>query len=241
MGANAQTTVPLFVANTVLTAATQNISAATGVPVFATTVTRDAAFGGANKALAEGQLCYIEASDVVQYYTGAAWATVGPASAGGLVPIYSETAFSGVTTITRDNIFTSTYTNYLIVLRYEITGAAVSMQLRVGGVTAATNYNRDLLEWASGASSVSTLTAQTSLGIGGATAGNVGLVNMFVSGPALAASTIFQPYNTYFSTVGVGALYNGRHSTATAYDGFIITGGANMSGTYTIYGYGKTA
>jgi len=76
--ANTQTTVPLFVANQVLTAAQQNASAGTGVPVFATTVTRDAAFGGSNKALAEGQLCYIEASDVVQYYTGAAWATVGP-------------------------------------------------------------------------------------------------------------------------------------------------------------------
>ncbi len=34
--ANTQTTVPLFVANAVLTAAQQNISAATGVPVFAT-------------------------------------------------------------------------------------------------------------------------------------------------------------------------------------------------------------
>ena len=78
MGANAQTSVPLFVANSVLTAAQQNISAATGVPVFATTVTRDAAFGGSNKVLAEGQLAYIEASNIVQYYDGAAWATVGP-------------------------------------------------------------------------------------------------------------------------------------------------------------------
>jgi len=80
MGANAQTSVPLFVANNVLTAAQQNISAATGVPVFATTVTRDAAFGGSNKVLAEGQLCYLESTDVVQYYTGAAWATVGPST-----------------------------------------------------------------------------------------------------------------------------------------------------------------
>lgn len=79
--ANTQTTVPLFVANTVLTAAQQNISAGTGVPVFATTVTRDAAFGGSNKALAEGQLAYIEASNIVQYYDGAAWATVGPSLA----------------------------------------------------------------------------------------------------------------------------------------------------------------
>lgn len=80
MGANAQTSVPTFVANQVLTAAQQNTSAATGVPVFATTVTRDAAFGGSNKVLAEGQLCYIEASNIVQYYDGAAWATVGPSS-----------------------------------------------------------------------------------------------------------------------------------------------------------------
>lgn len=81
MGANAQTSVPLFVANSVLTAAQQNISAATGIPVFATTVTRDAAFGGSNKVLAEGQLCYLESTNVVQYYDGAAWATVGPATA----------------------------------------------------------------------------------------------------------------------------------------------------------------
>jgi hypothetical protein len=80
MGANAQTSVPLFVANNVLTAAQQNISAATGVPVFATTVTRDAAFGGSNKVLAAGQLCFLESTAVVQYYTGSAWATVGPST-----------------------------------------------------------------------------------------------------------------------------------------------------------------
>jgi len=80
MGANAQTTVQKFLSGAVLTAEQQNFSAATGVPVFATTVTRDAAFGGANKVLAEGQLAYIEASDTVQYYSGAAWASVGEAS-----------------------------------------------------------------------------------------------------------------------------------------------------------------
>jgi len=74
--ANTQTTVPLFVAGTVLTAEQQNISAATGVPVFATTVTRDAAFGGSNKALAEGQLCYLEDSDNIQYYSGSSWINI---------------------------------------------------------------------------------------------------------------------------------------------------------------------
>jgi hypothetical protein len=78
MGANAQTTVPTFTAGQVLTADQQNQSARTGVPVFATTVTRDAAFGGSGeKTLAEGQLCYLESTNKVQYYDGAAWANLG--------------------------------------------------------------------------------------------------------------------------------------------------------------------
>jgi hypothetical protein len=79
MGANAQTTVPTFTAAQVLTAAQMNDSARTGVPVFATTTTRDAGFGGAGeKTLAEGQLCYLESTDVVQIYDGALWKTLGP-------------------------------------------------------------------------------------------------------------------------------------------------------------------
>ena len=78
MGANAQTTVPTFTSGQVLTADQQNQSARTGVPVFATTVERDAAFGGAGeKVLAEGQLCYLEDTNKVQYYDGAAWANLG--------------------------------------------------------------------------------------------------------------------------------------------------------------------
>lgn len=76
MGANAQTAVPAFTAGQVLTAA-QMTQINTGVPVFATTVTRDAAFGGSGeKTLAQGQLCYIEADGKVYVYTGSAWASI---------------------------------------------------------------------------------------------------------------------------------------------------------------------
>ena len=98
--ANTQTTVPLFVANQVLTAAQQNASAGTGVPVFATTVTRDAAFGGSNKALAEGQLCYLESTDNTQYYTGTAWVTLGGGTGKVLqvVSVQSSTAVNTTST-----------------------------------------------------------------------------------------------------------------------------------------------
>jgi hypothetical protein len=92
MGANAQIAVPAFTAGQVLTAE-QQTQINTGIPVFATTVTRDAAFGGAGeKTLAEGQFAYIEATDTTQYYDGAAWQSVAPPQT---VAIFSETQASG--------------------------------------------------------------------------------------------------------------------------------------------------
>ncbi len=77
MGLNAQTEVPVFVSAQTLTAA-QMTQVNTGVPVFATTVTRDAAFGGAGeKILAQGQFCYLESTGKLQVYTGSAWTNVG--------------------------------------------------------------------------------------------------------------------------------------------------------------------
>jgi hypothetical protein len=79
MGANAVTTVPVYTAGEVLTAADMNITNS-GIPVFATTVTRDAAFGGTGeKTLAEGQFAYIEATNTTQYYDGAAWQSLAAA------------------------------------------------------------------------------------------------------------------------------------------------------------------
>ncbi len=77
MGANAVTTVYDFTALQVLTAAEMdNVNC--GIPVFATTTTRDAAFGGAGeKTLAQGQFCYLESTGKLQVYTGSAWANVG--------------------------------------------------------------------------------------------------------------------------------------------------------------------
>ena len=78
MGANAVTTVPVYTAGEVLTAADMNITNS-GIPVFATTTTRDAAFGGAGeKTLAEGQFAYLEDTNTTQYYDGAAWQSVTP-------------------------------------------------------------------------------------------------------------------------------------------------------------------
>ena len=78
MGANAQTSVPTFTAGEILTAANMNISARTGIPVFADSTARDAAFGGTGeKTLAEGQFAFLEDTNATQVYDGSVWQAVG--------------------------------------------------------------------------------------------------------------------------------------------------------------------
>ena len=111
MGANAQTAVPAFTAGQVLTAA-QQTQINTGVPVFATTVTRDAAFDGAGeKVLAEGQFAYIEATNTTQYYDGAAWQSL---TAGARI--------GQVVSTSKVDAFTTTSTSYT-----DVTGLSVSI------------------------------------------------------------------------------------------------------------------
>ena len=205
MGANAQTSVPLFVANAVLTAAQQNISAATGIPVFATTVTRDAAFGGSNKVLAEGQLCYLESTDVVQYYTGAAWATVGPTTSKIAQVVQATTATgvgtsstsyvtSGLTTSITPTLNTS---KVLVMVTLNVSngntnGAAILTIFR--GTVAGTNLM--------GANGFATIYAGT-----GNTVANA--ASNFLDSPATTSATTY--------TVGIKT--GSALSTATAQDG----------------------
>lgn len=76
MGANAQTSVPTFVAEQVLTA-TQVNQINTGVPVFADSTARTNAFGGSGeKVLAQGQLSYLESDGKIYVYSGTAWVSI---------------------------------------------------------------------------------------------------------------------------------------------------------------------
>jgi len=244
--ANEQTTVPLFVAAEVLTAADMNLSAGTGVPVFSNSTTRDAGFGGAGeKVLAEGQLCYLSDSNIVQYYSGAAWATVGPSSASGLVCVKAETAFSAVASFTADNVFTSSYTNYFLTLRYTSSASAPLMQFAVGGVAAATNYNYQLISADSTTVAASRSTAQTSALIAGDSGGDFkSFAYVNISGPQLAEPTDYiskslRNSGAYTSPIILDIA--GNHSTATAYDGIkVLVSSGTMTGTYAIYGYSKT-
>jgi len=244
MGANTQTSVPAFTAGQILTAQ-QQTEINTGVPVFADTTARDAAFGGTGeKTLAEGQFAYLEDSNTTQYYDGSAWQTVGINP--GLVCVKAETAFSAASSVTADNVFTSTYTNYLITFKYQTsTTNSVALKMRVSATSASTNYNRQDLLANDTAISGGRAFNQTSYEFATNTNGafnSSAIVNLF--NPALAEATLIQSQNQFnaaaYTTTYLRS-YFGNHSTATAYDGieFLVATGT-MTGTYTIYGYSKT-
>jgi hypothetical protein len=173
MGANAQTTVPTFTAAQVLTADQMNQSARTGVPVFADTTARDAGFGGSGeKVLAEGQLCYLESTNVVQYYDGAAWATVGPQTLTSGLNYITGAAFTTVTSVSLPNsTFTSTYRNYRVMFQLTAasTATAITMRLRASGTdkTDALYFQASPGSDTTGASSDAAQATQTSWAVGG--------------------------------------------------------------------------
>jgi len=243
MGANAQTSVPLYVAAEVLTAADMNISAGTGVPVFATTVTRDAAFGGAGeKVLAEGQLAYIEASNIVQYYDGAAWATVGPASASALTLISSTNLASGTTSV--NNCFSATYMNYMLVLS-DVNASAqagLTFRFRVSGVDSSTGYYAVALDSTYSAGTYSSRTANNGTAVVmpiaqiQTTARSGGTI--FIQQPFSAVTTSYQFLGADHETSRGVQNGSGFHNVATSYDGFslILATGTFSNGTIKVYG-----
>ena len=239
--ANEQTSVQLYAASEVLTAANMNISAGTGVPVFATTVTRDAAFGGASeKVLAEGQLCYLSASNIVQYYDGAAWATVGPATAGGLTLISTVTS-TAAAQILFDSVFSATYTNYLLLMTVKgsastgLTGA-----LRLAGVTVSgADYYRQRTNSDSTTVAGVRSSAATEWGFPNLDT-NFNMSYVTIAGPALAQTTGGWMIGGGGATTIANNTSTMYHNVATAYDGIIILpASGTITGTSSIYGYSK--
>ena len=168
------------------------------------------------------------------------------AASGGLVCVKAETAFSAVASATADSIFTSAYTNYLILINYT-TSAAIDIysKLRVGGVSTSTNYNYQTLQANAATVSGARSTAQTAIQTAVLSNGDFkSSVKIEISTPQLAQATNFIISNSVNASGHLSPInfnVTGNQSAATAFDGieFLVASGT-MTGSYTIYGYAKT-
>ena len=244
--ANEQTTVPLFVAAEVLTAADMNLSAGTGVPVFTNSTTRDAGFGGAGeKVLAEGQLCYLSDSNIVQYYSGASWATVGPATAGALTLINAGSFSAAATASLPANSFSATYKNYKVIYQLSAVSGANALRMRfraAGADNTASNY--DFVEYGRryGAATAITneSTAADNLYLGNSI--SYSALSIDVLTPQATAQTILFSSVNGNDTAADGAFqYNARFTATTSFDAMTLyVSAGTITGTYRVYGYGDS-
>jgi hypothetical protein len=245
MGANAQTTVPTFTAGQVLTAAQMNASARTGVPVAADAAARDGLFGGTGeKTLAEGQLVYLEDLNVVQYYDGAAWATVGP-TPGGLVFINSATFTSATSVSLTADTFTSTYANYRIMFRASVSANSnFTGRLRAAGTDdSAGNYaSYGVGVTSTGEANNVSNFSQTSFSFGHCISGNPFVLQLDVFSPKIAERTnlvgAYVGNNSAFDRQAFRSFGNLFDAT-TSFDSLSIISSAasSLTGTVRVYGY----
>ena len=240
MGANAQTSVPTFTAGDVLTAANMNISARTGVPVFASTVTRDAAFGGTGeKTLAEGQMCYVEGTGF-QTYNGTAWVTWGTApSSGALALVKTQTIGSGVASVQVTDAFNSTYDNYFIWLDGGASSTGQDVNMILGATT--TGYYAFAVYGFGNSNSVNGLGTNNGSNWPNAAAGGTNGISAFIylSNPNLARRTLIRHITSGANGTGFGLFMAGYLDNATQYTAFTLTPntGTFTGGTIRVYGY----
>jgi hypothetical protein len=240
MGANATTFVPSYTSGEVLTAANLSVTNS-GIPVFADSTARTAAFGGTGeKVLAEGQYAYLESDNSTSFWDGSAWVSVGVSP--GLVFVGSASP-SAVASVSINNCFSATYDNYLVVMRLSRTSAgAVNARYRVSGADASgANYNAQYNFGSGGTAGANNNTGQTSATvIGDAGGADVSFITMSISSPAIATPTILINSGGYASST-VSWTNTAYHSLSTAYDGITFFPAAGtITGSIRVYGYANS-
>jgi hypothetical protein len=241
MGANATTFVPAYIAGEVLTAADLTVTNS-GIPVFADSTARAAAFGGSGeKVLAAGQYAFLESDNGTYVYNGSAWVSVGVTP--GIVLTKTQTIGSGVSSITVSDAFSATYDNYKIT----ITGGTgsinqIGLRITMGSNTAGVQGVAVGAEYGGATYAASAIN-------NGAYFDFVGMANntsIFMSGeihsPYLAENTFAAFTGSRFNSNGypVGSFYELLNTTS--YTAFTITmnQGTLTGGTIRIYGYANS-
>ena len=220
---------------------------------FATTTARDAAFGGVGEpTLAEGMTAYIDADNSIYTYDGSNWVKMVSASQPPAMQLVGTFTASGTSrALSCDNVFTTDYTNYKVVIKIgsvSNTNTLYFQFIDTAGATVAVSYysgaySRDYATAGSG--SVTVLNSTTTQLIGSMANG---IVN-----PSGAECTIYAPRLNEWTTVNgqytginsgvafqAGEFYGECNSSPiNTYRGirFDNTAGTNLTGTVSIYGY----
>lgn len=166
--------------------------------------------------------------------SGVKWASAG---GGSLTKVYSS-SFTSVSSFNINNVFSSTYDNYVIHIRATVSAAGnLDFRLRLSGTDSTASYGRQV-HYGQGATSASF--KETGQGFFRATGdANGGVYNLQLFSPGLAEDTGFLcQAGIALGTPDVVQNIFGVHDVATAYDGLtLLVASGTMTGKVKIYGY----
>ena len=220
---------------------TANDLAAAAIPKSTITTNGDLIYGTGSAAVT--RLGIGSAGNVLTVASGIpSWA----APSAGALTLINTTTFTTVASVSVNSVFTSTYTNYLI-LTDSIIGNGnldITMRLRAGGTDTTANYN--IMVWDkpfATAVSAPVSIGTTSFGTGNWYIGDTDgtgyhMNNIYISSPQKSTMTTF---TEQIITRGSLDYIGGNQTDATAFDGFTFTASTGtFSGVVRVYGYAKT-
>jgi hypothetical protein len=169
--------------------------------------------------------------------TGLKWAN----ASADYVLINTYTMPGSASSYSVNNVFSSTYTNYIIIGKMNNSSTnSLSMKLRASGTDSSASYSSFLQYWGVNAGDGTTKVNNSTAGIYLENAGTSNWIYMQILNPFDAAATGFIHSGIQQLGDGYGHFGSGFHNVATSYDGFtLVTGGANISGTFSLYGLKK--
>jgi hypothetical protein len=232
----------VFTAGEVLTASNvQDYLMDQSVMSFADSTARATSIGTAN--FEEGMLSYLQDTNQLEVYNGTSWASIAPTTTQGLTLI-NTTSFSGVSSVSVNDVFSATYNTYKIVVATDsaLAAARFTMRLRVGGVdNSSANYDWAGAEYASltGAIAYTNSSGQTSATIG-ITGTQSSVTEIIIHNPFTANNpAIFANSASADGASGGRSLSwsaGARLTVTTSYTGFTILGATFTGGKVSTYG-----
>jgi hypothetical protein len=170
--------------------------------------------------------------------TGLKWATPATPSSG--LTLISTTTFTSSSAVNVDNVFSSTYANYVVFANYVGSGnIATSLRFRVSGSDNTTsNYNTQRLDVGGTTVSAARSSSQTSIRVTDATV-NPGFCALNVLDPFATQKTILTSSGVFNgSPAGIEQqIIGGTFTDTTSFTGFtIFPASGNITGTIRVYG-----
>jgi hypothetical protein len=185
----------------------------------------------------EGQLTWLEDVNRYEFYDGSAWSSAANGTGSGLVHL-GTTSASSASSVIFNNVFSSTYDTYRIIINLVSTGGNLQFRLRASGTDAAANYlNSHIYAPFTGAESVvvsnNTTFGATFIYLNSSSGQTV----LDVVDPFTARDT---KLNGVWASQFNGGVHASRHTATTSYDGFtLLPSSGTITGNIGVFGYKK--